>query len=218
MSSDPLPDDFWPDELSRFLPSAAEALDEAFRYECCPICYVLVEVCFQYLAGLAKRWPKQPELRVAVCGAGGFCRTHTWRLGDIQSQMAIAEIHAEVLGSLLRREAAPGPCPLCHLDGLAERRLLDELVRRLGEPGARAEYRQSFGVCYPHNSRLLAEPLSPEGRAEVVRLERTATEELIGHLRGFLGKGSPAARPTRTDDENRSPRYALLRVGGNEKV
>jgi hypothetical protein len=104
------------------------------------------------------------------------------------------------------------------LEELSEETLLDTLVARLEGPQGRQEYQVSFGLCYPHYHTLLNRGLSEPVRQVLVETQRQRTEELIGNLRGFLAKNSVQEKWNRTREENRAPRRALLKTGGNEGV
>jgi hypothetical protein len=209
---------FWEAEVERFLPDAGKALAEGFEYISCPLCNVLADLPFDYFAVLPRRWAEEPELREVVCGAGGFCHCHTWRLNRVQGSLPIATIYADVLTSRMQGAAVQGQCPVCHLQRLMERVLLAAFVERMADPDAREEYRGLFGVCYPHYQLLLASDLDDGARQALMNAQVIQTVALVRLLRGYIEKNEVPAKWTRTDAEVRAPRRALLKTVGNEDL
>jgi hypothetical protein len=217
--SGPQSDDlFWQTELARFLPDPGKALEEGSQYVCCPVCYVLADLPFEYFRLLPKRWCEEPEVKEAVCRAGGFCNHHTWRLDKIQSHVVIAAVYADVLGSASVGGTAPEPCPVCRLQGLLEAALLEEFTRSLADASRREQYGRLFGLCYPHFRRVMAMELEAGVGQAIVQAQRERTEALIDLLRAHIEKNEPPARWSRSDAENRAPRWALLKAAGNADV
>jgi len=209
---------FWEAELGRFLPDAEAALEEALEYMCCPVCKVLADMPFEYFCFLPKRWEDEPQLREHVCRAAGFCNHHTWRLSKIQSSLAIATAYAEILAAHLDARTAPEPCPVCRLERLAEETLIAGLAERLADPARREEYGRAFGLCCPHLHQALACDLDDSVRTALLGAHTGRSEWLIGLLRAYIEKNEVPARWSRTDAENRSPRWALLKAAGNEDL
>ena len=218
MSADAHKEHFWDAELRRFLPDPASALEEALGYVCCPICYVLADMPFNYFSVLPKRWEAEPVLRQTVCRAIGFCNHHTWRLNKMQSLLVIARVYPDVLAAQLSAETAPEVCPLCRLQGLAEDALFDVFVERLAEADKREEYRDLFGLCYHHLHLLLARDLADAVRDAILESQAERGRALIRLLHAFVEKNEVPARWSRTDAEKRAPGWALLKTAGNADV
>jgi hypothetical protein len=206
---------FWEAELRRFLPGPGAALEEGSGYVCCAVCYVLADLPFEYFRLLPKRWSEEPEVKEAVCRAGGFCNHHTWRLDKIQSQVIIAAVYADVLGRASAEGTTPEPCPVCRLQGLLETALLEEFARGLADASRRDQYGRLFGLCYPHFRRVLAMELEPGVREAIRQAQRERTGVLIDLLRAHIEKNEAPARWDRSEAENRAPRWALLKAAGN---
>ena len=209
---------FWEDELRRFLPDAREALRKAFGYACCPICYVLADVPFDYFAVLPRRWPEEEHVRAAVCRARGFCNRHTWRLFGMQSLVTIARVFVDVLDALPGQQSPPHRCPVCHLQSLMEDALLGDLCEWLSERSAQEHYGKLFGVCYPHLEMLLQRDTAEGIRELLIGAQEAQRERLSRSLRCFLDKETTGAKWTRTEDDNRAPKRALFKVAGNQEV
>lgn len=212
-------EEFWESELTRFLADPAAALEKALEYVCCPVCAVLVDLCFNYFAHLPTRWADEPSLRAVVTASGGFCNHHSWQLSRMQSNVAIARVFVDVTAGLAGRTSrATEPCPLCFLEDLAAERLLSHLSERLADEEEREYFRRRFGLCYPHWYDLLAMTLPPEVREFAVQWQREYTSHLSTDLQGFLDKDTVELRPTRTTTENRSARHAILKTAGNDGI
>lgn len=211
-------DEFWPGEVEHFLPDTRGALEEAMGYVCCPICKVISDVPFDYFAHLPKRWAEEPALRAAVCGAGGFCAEHTWRLNKLQSQVAIARIYVDILAAVAEPTAPVEPCPLCRLKALMEELLVVDFARWVEDPAAQEDYAELFGVCNPHLARLLELELTPAAQEALLAAQEAHRAELAENLQGFLDKDTVEDRWTRTEAEKRAPRRTLLKVAGNPEA
>jgi len=211
-------DEFWEAELQRFVPDVAAALAKGSEYMCCAVCYVLADLPFEYFCLLPKRWTEEPEVKAAVCRAGGFCHHHAWRLDKIQSQVCIATIYADVLDSIPEGDATAEPCPVCRLQALAETALLDEFERTLADASAREQYGRLFGLCYSHYRRIMARELDASVREAIRQAQRERTEALIGLLHAHVEKNEVPARWRRSEAENRAPRWALLKMVGKEDL
>ncbi|MGD9495430.1 MAG: hypothetical protein AB7Y46_03865 [Armatimonadota bacterium] len=210
---------FWEQELERLLPEPAEALEEAFRYVCCPVCEVLADVPWDFFRALPMRWPDEPDLRGAVMRAGGFCNHHTWRLVEMQSLVALATVYADIMGKLAEQgPEAIEPCPVCRLERLAADRLLGLLVERLRTEEGRDRFGRLFGLCYPHWREMLGRELPPALREFMLRSQADHARRLQSELIGFLEKDTAELKGTRTRDENRAPRRAALKTAGNEDI
>lgn len=209
---------FWQAELQRFLPDPAAALEDALEYVSCPVCKVAADLPFEYFRFLPKRWEEEPLVREHVCRAGGFCNHHTWRLNKIQSSLVIAMAYADILAAQAEAGAVPEPCPVCRLEQLAEETLIERLLQRLADPSGREEYAHSFGLCGPHLHRTLAHDLDDSVRSALLEAHRGRSQWLVDLLRGYIEKNEVPARWSRTDAENRSPRWAMLKAAGNEDL
>ncbi len=210
---------FWQGELQRFLPDPAGALDDALQYVCCPVCQVLVRVPYDFFRFLSLRWPDEPVLREVVIQAGGFCRHHSWRLSSIQSMLPIARVFVDVIAALAEREPMEvEPCPVCELEAMATDLLFDVLIRRLEDPAEREWFGQLFGLCYPHYRALLTRELPSSLRDALVQSQSAQARLLQEHLKGFIDKDTVDLKYTRTHEESRSSKHALLKTAGNENV
>jgi hypothetical protein len=207
---------FWQAELRRFLPDPDAALQEALGYVCCPICYVLAGVPFEYFRMLPFRWTSEPEVRETVCRAGGFCNRHAWRLSKMQSLMVVATVFADVLEEYPRQRVAGEPCPVCQLGRLMDQILTDTFVRWLDQPQARSEYQHLFGLCNPHYEALMGRELPDATREVLTRTQEARRQNLVRDLRSFLETNDPPAKWNRTDDQKHAPRRSLLKTAGNE--
>jgi len=213
------PEVFWQEELQRFLPDPAGALEEAFGYVCCPICQVLVDVPWDFFRFLPGRWSEEPDLRAMVTRAGGFCNHHVWRLMGMQSLVVIARVFVDVLDELVVREPQDlEVCPVCRLEEMATERLLGELTAHLRIEENRERFVRLFGLCYPHWLALLRRDLPAPLREFLIQAQDASTERLGEHLRGFLEKDTLELKGTRTREENRAPRHAVLKAAGNQEI
>jgi hypothetical protein len=210
---------FWQRELSRFLPDPEKALDEALEYIACPVCQVLTSMPFDYFAVLSKRWPEEAELRDVVTEAGGFCNSHSWRFGGMQSNAAIGRVLVDVLARLAKGAPEGDPiCPVCHLESMASGVLLQLLARRLENETDRQRFGELFGLCYPHWRELLHLDLAPAVREDVIASQAAMAAILQRHVQGFLDKDTVELKWTRTKEENRAAHRALLKTAGNENI
>ncbi len=210
--------DFWRRELQRFLPDASKALDTALGYVCCPVCYVMADIPFDYLASLPKRWTEEQELRELVCRSRGFCNRHTWRMNGMQSLVAIARVFVDVLDALAEAPDKTETCPICHLQQLVEQTVVHCLAERLRSPAMQERYEDLLGVCYRHYDCLLRCDLTDDARAVLVRAQETQRRELAQNLHSFLEKNTIEGKWTRTAAENHAPRHTLLKLAGNEEA
>lgn len=210
---------FWEAELQRLMPDPEEALEVASGYVCCPVCQVLVDVPWDFLRALPVRWPEEPALRAAVSRAGGFCNPHSWRLVHLESQAGLALIYVDVMGALVEQDPRDvQPCPICRLEAMATDRLLALLIEQLRTDDGREYFGSRFGLCYPHWRQMLGLELPLEVREFAVQWQREHALSLRGDLAGFLRKDTPKLRGTRTHDETRAPRRAVLKTAGNEEI
>jgi hypothetical protein len=219
VSTETAEESFWSLELERFLPSAAQALDEALEYVGCPVCYVLASVPYGYFALLPKRWEDEPDLRDVVRRAGGFCNRHTWRLSGMQSLVAIARVYMDILEAYPTHHRPGDRCPVCLLQELMEGPLVDGFLQWLGSAANQRFYSLLLGLCYRHYERVMERPdLDPALRELLAQTQEARRKELIRHLHGFLEKNTIEGKWTRTEAENRAPRHALLNTAGNEEA
>lgn len=213
------PEAFWQNEVAAFLPDPAAALAEALAYVCCPVCEVLTHVPFDFFSRLPVRWPNEPDLRRVVIGAGGFCHDHSWRLANMQSQAAVALVFVDVMATLSDHgPLLTGPCAVCRLEQMLTERLLDALVEYLQSPSNQQRFAQLFGLCYPHWRELLGRDLPTSLRDLLLSSQSRYARQLQQHLQGFLNKNTPARKQTRTQDESRAARRAILKTAGNENI
>lgn len=212
-------DAFWENEVQRFLPDPARALEEAMKYVACPICQVLSGLPFDYFVLLPRRWTEEPDLRERVIRARGFCRPHTWRLAGMQSLVAIARVFVDVLDAVPGHGCSePAPCPVCQLQALATRRLVASYRAWLETEEGWEQYPTLFGLCYDHLDRMLETGPPPDLRELLVASQERRRQELLVNLRGFLEKDTIEGKWTRTVDENRAPRRSLLKLAGSEEA
>ncbi|NPV48955.1 MAG: hypothetical protein HPY69_18595 [Armatimonadetes bacterium] len=210
---------FWQEEVATYLPDPAAAVAAALEYVCCPVCEVLAHVPFDFFSRLPVRWPKEPDLQRAVIEAGGFCNHHSWRLANMQSQAAVALVFVDVMAAL--SEHGPlltGPCAVCRLEAIFTERLLDALVEHLQSQSNQERFAQLFGLCYPHWRELLGRDLPASLRDLLLSSQSRYARQLRQHLQGFLDKNTPALKQTRTQDESRAARRAILKTAGNENI
>lgn len=212
----PLTEEYWSGEINRFLPDPQQALEEALGYVSCPICYVMAGVPLQYFSLLPPRWPNEPQLQESVRRRGGFCNRHTWYLHEVQSQVVIATILGPVLAEYEQHRVSGEPCPVCHLQQLAEDVLLDTFARWLDQPGAVERYQRLFGVCEHHYEQLGARSLSARARSALVTSQQQSRKRLSEDLRAFVETDKVGSRWERTEDQRKAPRRACLKTGGNE--
>jgi len=217
MAEMPSEEDFWREELERFLPDVRKALEEALGYVCCPICQVLAGVPFAYFALLPRRWVDEERLREVVCWARGFCARHAWRMFEMQSLVAVARVYVDVLDAAPTAPTPPSGCPVCRLQGLMEPLLVEGFSHWLARPVAHDLYCELQGLCYPHLEQLLQLGVSDGVKELVVRCQEARREELVRDLRGYLEKDTIEAKWTRTEAENRAPRRALLKLSGSDE-
>ncbi|MGQ9730657.1 MAG: hypothetical protein ACUVX8_05220 [Candidatus Zipacnadales bacterium] len=209
---------FWEKELHRLLPDPQAALEEALNYICCPICKILGDIPFEYFRFLPPRWEAEACLRESVCSAGGFCNRHTWQLYKMQALVPIAKVYADVLSAQMNAQAALERCPICQLQTLAAQRLLALFLERLADPNRRDEYQQVFGLCYPHLQQALVHNPPVEIHHTLIETHRARTERLVKLLQSYIEKDGVPAKWSRTEEEIRSPRWALLKMAGNEDL
>ena len=210
---------FWQAELQRFIPDPAKALGEAQEYVCCPICQVLAGLPFGYFSVVSGRWPEDPDLRTVVIAAGGFCNHHTYILNGMQSNVAIARVFVDVLAALAEHPGeVAGVCAVCHLEQMATETLLGLLVARLQDEAERTRFGELFGLCYPHWRALWAMDLPAPLREFLWKSQNAYAKQLQGHLQGFLDKNTIELKWTRSQDEMRAARRALVKTAGNEGV
>lgn len=210
---------FWQEELMALIPNPAEALAEGLQYVCCPICEVLTGLPFSFFSQLPVRWESTPELRRVVIEAGGFCNHHSWRLANIQSQVAVALVFADVMTALAHQAPElPGPCVVCRLEQMAVDRLLNALIEYLQSATNQQRFDQLFGLCYPHWRELLNRDLPGPVRDLLLNSQSRYARQLQQHLQGFLDKNTPTLKQTRTQDESRAARRAILKTAGNENI
>jgi hypothetical protein len=213
------PKAFWEDELQRFLADPPKALEEALAYVCCPICQVLASLPFEFFRLLPARWEEEPGLREAVTASGGFCNHHTWRLAQMQSMVAVAVVFVDVLAGLAGQgPAAVEPCPVCRVEQLATQALLQLLAERLQDEAERERFGKLFGLCYPHWRALLDHDLPSPCREFLQQSQSACALQLQSHLQGFLDKKTVELKWTRTPDETRAARRAVLKTGGSEGI
>lgn len=213
----PASEEWWSAELTRLLPDPPQALQEALDWVCCPLCQVLTNLTFAFFRDLPVRWPLDPGLREAVCAAGGFCNHHSWRLAEMQSQVAIATVYVEVTAALAERAPQDfAPCPVCRLETRASATLSRVLVDRLQEPAERERFADRFGLCYPHWRETLALDLPDPLRAFLTQAQTESSVTLHKDLQAFLDKNTIQLKWTRTRQEQRAPRHAMLKTAGNE--
>ncbi len=212
-------DAFWQGELNRFLPDPSKALDEALEYVACPVCQVLASLPYDYFAVLPGRWLEEPGLRAVVTAAGGFCNPHSWRFSGMQSNVAIGRVLVDVLGVLAEQpDEADGLCPVCQLEQMATDRLLGLLAERLQDEAERAGFRELFGLCYPHWRALRRLDLPAPLREFLWESQSAYTRQLQGYVQGFLDKNTIELKWTRSKDESRAARRALVKTAGNEGI
>jgi hypothetical protein len=218
MPTDPRPSDFWSAEVQRFLPDPRSALQDALDYVCCPLCSVLAGVPFEYFVALPARWQEEPELRRVVSRAGGFCNRHAWKLFSMQSLAAIAAVFLEVLQARPELHVPGTACPVCRLQQLIEQAILEHFLGWLEAPENRDLYSDLFGLCDRHQQALLDRTADDDLQSFLVRCQERCRQELVQALQGFLEKRDGPAKWTRSDEEKRAPRWALLRTAGNEEA
>jgi hypothetical protein len=210
---------WWQGELSRLLPEPPQALQEALEWFCCPVCRVLENLAFSFFRDLPVRWPREPGLRQAVTASGGFCNHHSWRLAEMQSQVAVATVFVEVAAALAQHAPEQDPtCPVCRLESMAAEGLLELLATRLQEDPERERFREHFGLCYPHWRAMLRADLPAPLRAFLIEVQAEGAAQMWHRLRGFLDKNTTELKWTRTREEQRATRYAMLKTAGNEDL
>jgi hypothetical protein len=209
-------EDFWEEELRRFLPDARSALGTALGYVCCPICHVLVDVPFSYFALLPGRWASEQRLRDVVCQAGGFCNRHTWQLSRMQGFVTIARVFLDVLDAVPHQPMPRRICPLCRLEALMEEALLEDLCHWLSGKAAQEHYGEVFGVCYPHLEQLLQRETAEGVRELLTRAQEGRREELLRDLESRLDKDIAEARGLCTKAERRAPHRTLRKLAGDQ--
>lgn len=215
----PASEEWWSAELTRLLPNPPQALQEALKWVCCPPCQVLTNLTFAFFRDLPARWPLDAGLREAVCVAGGFCHHHSWRLAEMQSQVAIATVYVDVTAALAESTTHDSaPCPVCRLAALASATLARLLVDRLQDPTERERFAHLFGLCYPHWRETLALDLPATLRDFLSQTQRDSSAALRKDLQAFLDKNTIQLKWTRTRQEQRAPRHAMLKTAGNEDL
>lgn len=208
---------FWDGEMDRFLPDARQALREAARHVCCPVCYVVADVPFRYFAQLPIRWAGDEQLRETVHRSRGFCNSHTWRLSRMQGLKAISQIMISVLEAVPSPGETPQLCPVCRLQLMVESVVLDDFRDWLGGSGAHEHYGAMFGLCYPHLDQTLERGVSDDVEQLLRHSAETRRANLLRDLRSFVEKDTPGRRSTRTDAEVYAPRKVLQALAGNQE-
>jgi hypothetical protein len=208
--------DYWSAEVDRFLPDPAQAVEEGMRYVCCPVCYVLARIPMNYFSIVSRRWSEEPQFREAVLRAGGYCNRHAWDFEEIQSSVVIARIMADVLDGYAEGRRVGEPCPVCHLQKLAENALLAAFLKWLERPGSGPRYESMLGICDRHYERLCSERLSDRAREMLVRHQQEKHRELVAELRAFVETDKTDARWARTEHERLAPQRALLKMVGSK--
>jgi len=208
---------FWQTEVERFIPDPEKSLEEAFQFIACPVCHTLSRLPFEYGCALPARWAEEATVREVVCRAGGFCNRHTWRMADLQSDRALARIYRDVLSWLRANNfAADLQCPICRLTSEADRRLLEAFARYFASAERRQRYPRIFGLCYRHLTEALSRELDGTLRIVLLETEAAKAKALARNGEGYLAKDSVQGKWTRTHDENRAPRHALVKTAGDD--
>lgn len=131
----------------------------------------------------------------------------------------MALVFVDVMAALAdQAPLAADPCPVCRLEQMVTDKVLEALIDHLQSEENQQLFVQLFGLCYPHWRELLGRDL-PEWMRDLLLTSQCRFARLLQqHLQGFLDKNNPTLKQTRTQDESRAARRAILKTGGNENI
>lgn len=194
----------------------------------CPLCRVAQKLDREYVWYFSDEWSSDGATVEAFARARGFCAEHAEQLrlvevlglrstiGISDLYLATAELLVRDLDSLeddawLERE----PCPACVYrdEGVLKHAFFFVLELR-ENPGFRADFEQSIGVCVPHFRLLWDTSERHEDRELLRRVQARAATALAGHLREHLRKQRAEYRREAPGPEEDSWQRAIWTTSG----
>jgi hypothetical protein len=175
-------------------------LDNAIASWGCPVCILVRQDTFNYLAKQVYAWSTGETAGLELLAQGGFCTQHAANVLDMASGVGVASIYDRflreaqaVLGEwskLAERGPVPSPnsrllhpdCPVCAVRRESEGRRITELLGRLEEVGFKRRYESSRGLCLPHMRLALEKAESAEMRAFLLAVQIAQVERLQADL------------------------------------
>jgi len=137
----------------------------------CPVCFFLRQDEFAELSHWVGGNVADPQNRLRLEEAGGFCNGHFWQLNQFHSPQSGSLVNAFIAARLLQslrnpagddgqtqatwlREAATR-CPVCVHLRVREAAHVRNFLGWLADAQAWAKYEASQGLCLPHSLRCL---------------------------------------------------------------
>jgi hypothetical protein len=195
--------------------------------EGCALCKLLSRLSYDYAIRFGTTRLRDGERLPGLEAGMGLCNQHLWEVDRNFESPWFADKLLEVLGLLPGRlgfdgVAAHTPeelpldrerCWACHELTRDETNYVAALARLLEQPGFRAFYEQSCGLCLPHVHALTAAAES-EVRAWVLRAESGHWQRLRHDLAELVRKRGPQLRASLTRREDTAPHRCVEKLVG----
>ncbi len=196
---------------------------EAFRQPGCSICRLVERHSREYLETIFYESVNDPEIRLQLRNAFGFCAAHAMKAAEIGSPLAIALIYEDILNALDQeigrairngRVGMKGKCPFCEQEHQMEIRLTRALAASIEEEAMQTAFKSSEGLCARHLIKLLS-ATSPDIRQFVGESERGKIRALRAELKELIRKNDYRFAKETIGEEGDSWLRALRKTAGH---
>jgi GTP-binding protein EngB required for normal cell division len=226
------------DETAVSTPSApvermAADLAADLKTRSCPVCEHLTKTAFHFLTHFQGDLVQSAAAQQIFAANFGFCSFHTWQLEAVSSPVGasiglvklaghLAQILAKKADALVQgvngRELLfeSKECRVCELTRRAEQDYLQRLAAFIGQPGGRAVYAASQGVCLRHLNRWLSFLTPPDVARFALQHAARRFEELAEDMQNFSLKTEASRRALGNADESDAYLRAFIHVAGTK--
>ncbi len=158
---------------------SAEALEQAFEREGCPVCLAILETLQRAIVSWSYEGFTDVEQRHLLIRSRGFCPLHTWQLAQFPTAFQLGLVYHEIITDMLasmekptlpsrtnwhttmrqilrnifsthRQQAIYAACLFCQKRTQVELRLVDTLLQLLQFEEGRMRFAQTTGLCRVH--------------------------------------------------------------------
>lgn len=170
-----------------------ELIDAMREERGCPVCFLLDRYISRYIDNLLYENVNNKDIRDKILTSRGFCREHSKRILEYRYKgyaLGIAIIYKDLIESYLEGlnngRITPGRCFICEVSDDMESRLLDEIIKGIKEYDFYEVYRNSYGLCISHLSKIVNSVRDKEIRNIFLEIEVSKLKALSEDLSEFI--------------------------------
>jgi len=208
--------------------SAYFNLNDAFKEDHCPLCYLARRAVWHFLDSVFYEQVNDPGVRATLKRSWGFCEKHFRHTLEMGNPLGVAIIGKHLLETIRsewaddverhQKEKKAALCPACEIWDKAVNDYAALLIENLGDSSFVFDYERSCGLCIPHFKKIYAGIEDKKIRKRILDVELEKADVFIRELEEFIRKNDYRFADEKFGREGSAWRRAVEFLKGNNEA